>query len=88
MVPGNREDFVPFSVTCLRMFFVQIPTKNRHPGRSGSQIFCTAIAREKQLKGWRREKKLNLIGTINPEFKDLAQSWGWKMITVHEKMYP
>ena len=31
---------------------------------------------------------LNLIGTINPEFKDLAQTWGWKMITVHEKMYP
>jgi putative endonuclease len=35
-----------------------------------------------------REKKLNLIGTINPEFKDLAQTWGWKMITVHKKMYP
>jgi len=33
-------------------------------------------------------KKLNLIRTINPEFKDLAQTWGWKMITVHEKMYP
>jgi putative endonuclease len=48
----------------------------------------TAIAREKQLKGWRRAKKLNLIGTINPEFKDLAQTWGWKMITVHERMYP
>src|ERR1700722_7135719 len=29
----------------------------------------TAIAREKQLKGWRGEKKLNLIRTINPEFK-------------------
>jgi hypothetical protein len=27
-------------------------------------------------------------GAINPEFKDLAQTWGWKMITVHEKMYP
>jgi hypothetical protein len=26
--------------------------------------------------------------TIHPEFKDLAQTWGWKMITVHEKMYP
>jgi hypothetical protein len=25
---------------------------------------------------------------INPEFKNLAQTWGWKMITVHEKMYP
>ncbi len=41
-----------------------------------------------QLKGWRRAKKLNLIRTINPECKDLAQTWGWKMITVHEKMYP
>jgi putative endonuclease len=48
----------------------------------------TAIAGEKQLKGWRREKRLNLIRTINPEFKDFVQSWGWKMITVHEKMYP
>jgi putative endonuclease len=47
-----------------------------------------AIAREKQLKGWRREKKLNLIRTINPEYKDPAQTWGWKMITVHEKMHP
>jgi putative endonuclease len=47
-----------------------------------------AIAREKQLKGWRREKKLNLIRTVNPEFKDRAQTWGWKMISVHEKMNP
>ena len=46
-----------------------------------------AIGREKQLKGWRREKKLNLIRTINPEFKDLAETWGWKMIAMHEKMY-
>ena len=36
----------------------------------------TAIAREKQLKGWRREKKLNLIRTLNPEFKDLAEKLG------------
>ena len=54
----------------------------------GYENIRTAIAREKQLKGWRRAKKLNLIRTINPEFKDLAQTWGWKMITVHEKMYP
>jgi len=47
-----------------------------------------SIAREKQPKGWRREKKLNLIGTLNPEFKDLAAHWGWKFITVHEKMAP
>ena len=54
----------------------------------GYENIRTAIAKEKQLKGWRRAKKLNLIRTINPEFKDLAQTWGWKMITIHEKMYP
>ncbi len=31
---------------------------------------------------------INPIRIINPEFKDLAQTWGWKMITAHEKMYP
>src|SRR3984957_14724794 len=54
----------------------------------GYEDIRTAIAREKQLKGWRRAKKLKLIRSIHPEFKDLAQTWGWKMITVHEKMYP
>jgi len=37
-----------------------------------------AIAREKQLKGWRREKKLNLIRISNPNFKDLAELWDRK----------
>jgi hypothetical protein len=54
----------------------------------GYEDIRIAVASDKQPKGWRRAKKLNLIGTINPEFKDLAQTWGWKMITVHEKMYP
>ncbi len=31
-----------------------------------------AIAREKQLKGWRREKKLALIKLMNPAWKDLS----------------
>jgi len=52
----------------------------------GYEDIRTAIAREKQLKGWRRAKKLKLIRSIHPEFKDLAQTWGWKMITVHEKI--
>jgi len=33
-----------------------------------------AIQREKQLKKWRREKKLNLIKTINPEMKNIFRS--------------
>jgi len=31
-----------------------------------------AIAREKQLKNWHRDWKLNLIRKINPDFKDLS----------------
>ena len=32
----------------------------------------SAITREKQLKGWVRKKKNDLIVTINPEWKDLG----------------
>jgi putative endonuclease len=45
-----------------------------------------SIAREKQLKGWRRDKKLALIRTANPTFHDLAEHWGKKFITTHERM--
>ncbi len=34
-----------------------------------------AIAREKQLKRWRREKKVTLIEACNPEWEDLAAAW-------------
>ena len=31
-----------------------------------------AIVREKQLKGWRRDRKIALIESVNPEWEDLA----------------
>lgn len=31
-----------------------------------------AIAREKQIKGWRRDRKIELIESINPRWRDLA----------------
>jgi putative endonuclease len=32
----------------------------------------SAIAREKQIKGWRREKKLSLIESMNPGWENLG----------------
>lgn len=32
-----------------------------------------AIAAEKKIKGWRREKKIKLITEINPEFENLLE---------------
>jgi len=31
-----------------------------------------AIAREKEIKGWRREKKNDLVRSLNPKLEDLA----------------
>ena len=35
----------------------------------------SAIAREKQIKGWLRAKKIALIESKNPEWKDLSEGW-------------
>ena len=47
-----------------------------------SLVYCettedvlAAIRREKQIKGWTRLKKLELIETTNPDWKDFAEGW-------------
>jgi putative endonuclease len=35
----------------------------------------SAIDREKQLQGWRRQKKVALIEALNPRWADLAEKW-------------
>ena len=35
----------------------------------------SAITREKQIKGMRRSKKIALIQSINPSWKDLSREW-------------
>ena len=79
MMQHKNGTFEGFSAThgCNRLLYFE-----------GHEDIRISIAREKQLKGWRREKKLNLIRKVNPEFKDLAETWGWKLITVHEQMNP
>lgn len=34
-----------------------------------------AIAREKELKKWRRAKKIALMENMNPEWEDLSEGW-------------
>ena len=34
-----------------------------------------AISREKQLKAWRRSKKVALIESMNPQWRDLSKEW-------------
>lgn len=52
-----------------------------------SQV-ASAIAREKEIKGWRREKKLKLILADNPDWADLSAEWeedpSWKAISEEE----
>ena len=42
------------------------------------EVFGTveeAMKREKQIKGWKREKKVALIQSKNPRWHDLSLSW-------------
>lgn len=36
----------------------------------------SAIAREKEIKGWSRKKKEALIRSVNPGWNDLSAEWG------------
>jgi len=40
------------------------------------QYVNNAIAREKEIKGWRRSKKVALIESINPSWRDLSKDFG------------
>jgi putative endonuclease len=39
----------------------------------------SAIAREKQIKGWLRSKKIALIQSFNPHWTDLAEHWSARL---------
>jgi putative endonuclease len=40
-----------------------------------SSEVAAAIAREKQIKSWTREKKIALIESVNRDWKDLSAAW-------------
>ena len=47
-----------------------------------------AIAREKQLKNWRRAWKVALIEEGNPTWRDLAEDFGFPSLIRKEKVDP
>jgi putative endonuclease len=64
---GEIEGF-PKKYKCTRLVYYEVYD---HIHRT--------IDREKQLKGWRRSKKLTLIKKANPRWHDLAEKRGVKM---------
>ena len=34
-----------------------------------------AISREKQIKGWKRDRKNQLVESMNPQWLDLSEQW-------------
>ena len=61
----HRNDVYPDSFTarykCHKLVYVEEFTE-----------VTDALTREKQLKSWRRGKKVRLIETLNPEWTDLS----------------
>lgn len=41
-----------------------------------------AIRREKQIKGWIRKKKLDLINEMNPAWSDLSADWDFNAFSL------
>ncbi len=60
--PGFTKNYAVFSLVHFEMF----------------ADMERAIAREKQLKNWHRQWKINLINAANPEWRDLAVSLGFE----------
>jgi putative endonuclease len=52
---------------------------NRLVHYAGCNEVLVMINREKQIKSWRRKKKVDLIEKTNPRWEDLAQNWGRSM---------
>jgi putative endonuclease len=70
---NNRGGYFTSKYKCYRLVYFEQFTN-----------IVVAIDREKEIKGWRREKKDKLVKSMNPGWKDLAADWypedGWKKL--------
>jgi putative endonuclease len=72
----HKEKFFPNSFTAQYVFDMLVYYEEY------SNVI-RAKMREKEIKGWRREKKLKLILAQNPDWADLSLKWqdhpGWNL---------
>src|ERR1700694_1852495 len=45
-----------------------------------------ALDREKELKGGRRSKKIAIIESMNPRWRDLSENWGREMLFKNQRI--
>ena len=69
----HKTGYYPDSFTA-KYKINQLVYFERHP------LVVRAIAREKELKGWLRLKKIALIIENNPDWRDLSLEWGQPII--------
>jgi putative endonuclease len=60
LVPGFTQKY---NITLLLAYYEATPDVR------------SAIEREKQIKGWLRSKKIALIESVNPAWRDLSADW-------------
>jgi putative endonuclease len=72
----HREKLFPSGFTAKYVFDILVYYEEH------SRVI-SAKMREKEIKGWRREKKLKLILAANPDWADLSLEWqedpGWNI---------
>lgn len=88
IVSNNTRSTLYIGVTSELLVRIWQHRTGGKPGSFSEQYHCghlvyyehyrevrDALAREKQLKGWRRAKKNTLIAILNPNWDDLAADW-------------
>jgi putative endonuclease len=62
-------------VHCLIPGFTKVYRINRLVWWEGTPNARAAVAREHEIKSWRREKKVGLVESLNPGWVDLSAGW-------------
>ncbi len=74
-----------YNVTKLVFFEYGDDINVATPALQRARSAGASVAREKQIKGGSRKKKLELINSINPEWKDLFEEYFGDSVTATER---